>query len=100
MPFSIFREEQGLGLCGVTRRELLRIGGLTALGLTTDDLVRLRARRAAGATVNHRENSCVFIFLFGGPSHIDLWDMKPDAPAEILGEFRPVEMTEPGIMAL
>ncbi len=42
-------------------------------------------------------NSCVFIFLFGGPSHIDLWDMKPNAPAEIRGDFQPVSTKVPGI---
>src|SRR5262249_51711644 len=45
----------------------------------------------------HRRNSCVFVFLFGGPSHIDLWDMKPDAPAEIRGQFKPISTRVPGI---
>ncbi len=44
-----------------------------------------------------RINSCVFVFLFGGPSHIDLWDMKPQAPVEIRGEFQPAATKVPGI---
>jgi hypothetical protein len=44
-----------------------------------------------------RRNACVFLFLFGGPSHIDLWDMKPQAPAEVRGEFRPIATNVPGI---
>ena len=50
-----------------------------------------------GSSVKHRYNSCVFIFLFGGPSQIDLWDMKPAAPAEIRGDFKPVSTKVPGI---
>jgi hypothetical protein len=97
MPLSIVRDEPGPARRRMTRRELLRIGGLSALGLTNADLARLRAAAAPGAATKHRENSCVFIFLFGGPSHIDLWDMKPDAPAEIRGEFRPIATAIPGI---
>lgn len=80
------------------RRQCLQVGGLTALGLTLPDLFRLRAATAAATpAAKHRGNSCVFLFLFGGPSHIDLWDMKPKAPAEIRGEFTPVATTVPGI---
>jgi hypothetical protein len=78
----------------VTRRELLRVGGLSLLGLTAGDLARLSAQNPSGPA---RIKSCIFVFLFGGPSHIDLWDMKPDAPAEIRGEFRPIATRTPGI---
>jgi hypothetical protein len=75
---------------GLTRRELLRIGALSSLGLSLPDLTRLRAvAPAATGAARHKGNSCVFLFLFGGPSHIDLLDMKPAAPAEVRGEFRP-----------
>src|SRR5262245_43588877 len=76
---------------GLTRRELLRVGGLSLAGLTLSDL------SALGATRKPRFRSCVFVFLSGGPSHIDLWDMKPEAPAEIRGEFAPVATSVPGI---
>ncbi|REK11433.1 MAG: DUF1501 domain-containing protein [Planctomycetota bacterium] len=78
-----------------TRRELLRAGALSLLGLSSVDLAALRA--AAPRAGRRPARSCVFVFLFGGPSHIDLWDMKPDAPAEIRGEFRPAATNVPGI---
>lgn len=82
----------------IPRRELLRIGGLSLLGLTAADLSRLRARAANDALrAGRRQNACVFLFLFGGPSHIDLWDMKPEAPNEIRGAFKPAATCVPGI---
>ena len=77
----------------VSRRQLLRIGGLGSLGLTLPSLLRAEAgkpspeqiRRAAGVLRPIR--SCILIFHYGGPSHIDLYDMKPNAPAEIRGQF-------------
>lgn len=80
-----------------SRREWLRVGGLSLLGLNLPDLARLRAASAGDASgEKRRQNSCIFVFLFGGPSHIDLWDMKPEAPAETRGEFRPVATNVPG----
>ena len=81
-----------------SRRELLRIGGLSLMGLSAGELTRLRARAASdSASERRRKNCCVFLFLFGGPSHIDLWDMKPQAPVEIRGEFKPAATRTPGI---
>src|SRR5262245_40169248 len=91
--FSLFGQ-----LGGVTRREVLRVGGLSLLGLSAADLQRLRASTTTtAANQRRRRNSCVFFFLFGGPSQIDLWDMKPAAPEQIRGEFRPTATTVPGI---
>jgi hypothetical protein len=81
--------------CGIRRRELLRIGGLSLLGLSTAELAGLRAQASTSSAA--RPNACVFLFLFGGPSHIDLWDMKPDAPPEIRGAFKPAATCVPGI---
>ena len=82
----------------VTRRQCLQAGSLSLLGLMSAELSALRAAAdEKSLAAKHRPNSCVFIFLFGGPSHIDLWDMKPDAPAEIRGEFQPVSTNVPGI---
>jgi uncharacterized protein DUF1501 len=78
----------------IGRRELLRIGGLSLLGLTAGKLNQLRAQQPA---VRERAKSCVFLFLFGGPSQVDLWDMKPNAPPEIRGEFKPAATNVPGI---
>jgi hypothetical protein len=82
----------------LSRREWLRIGGLSALGVTLADLARLRAIPAASTPAQKRRvNSCVFFFLFGGPSQIDLFDMKPTAPAEVRGAFRPIATRVNGI---
>lgn len=93
--FSIFQNEGGASSRGLNRRELLRVGGLSLLGLTSGDLASLRALTPGGSV--RRSRACVFLFLFGGPSHIDLWDMKPAAPAEIRGEFRPQATVVPGM---
>ncbi|HXD88888.1 MAG TPA: DUF1501 domain-containing protein [Urbifossiella sp.] len=77
-----------------SRREVLRVGGLAVAGLTMADV--LRAQAAAPATVR-RTKSVIMIWLRGGPSHIDSYDMKPDAPAEVRGEFKPIATSVPGI---
>src|SRR5438046_319708 len=81
------------------RRQLLVSAGLGWLGLTP---AALRTLRAASPPTSHQtekrqRNSCVFLFLFGGPSHIDLWDMKPAAPEQVRGEFRPAATNVPGV---
>ena len=81
----------------LTRRDWMRIGGLSLFGLGVADLSRWRARAEACPAAKYRANSCVFLFLFGGPSQIDLWDMKPQAPREIRGEFRPIATNAAGI---
>lgn len=85
----------GAKLCdGISRREFLRVGGLAFAGLTLADVLRLRA----GATPNAgRGKSVIMIWLRGGASHIDSYDMKPQAPAEIRGEFKPIPTNVPGI---
>ncbi|MCC6419844.1 MAG: DUF1501 domain-containing protein [Gemmataceae bacterium] len=78
---------------GVTRREFLRVGTLSALGLTLSDALRLRAVAGTG----RRLPSCVLVWLDGGPSHLDTFDLKPDAPAEVRGPFRPIATRVPGL---
>src|SRR5262245_25740344 len=81
-----------------TDRRTFLTAGLTPLGLSLGELARLRSARAASsATERRRRNSCVFLFLFGGPSHVDLWDMKPDAPDTVRGEFKASATAVPGI---
>lgn len=96
---ALYRERLCPGRRGLSRRELLRVGGLSLMGLSSLELERLRAlaEPAAPALQRGRGNSCVFIFLLGGPSHIDLWDMKPQAPLEVRGEFKAVPSCVPGI---
>src|SRR5687768_3667053 len=86
---------RGTKLCdGITRRELMRVGGLAFGGLTLAGLRRLSAEAATDAG---RGKSVIMIWMRGGPSHIDSYDMKPDAPEEIRGEFRPIPTNVPGI---
>lgn len=81
-----------------SRRELLRVGGLSLLGLSATELANLRASATDQTIASRRHHSCVFLFLFGGPSQIDLWDLKPNAPLEIRGEFTPTATRIPGIL--
>ncbi|MEK6257722.1 MAG: DUF1501 domain-containing protein [Planctomycetota bacterium] len=82
----------------VSRRDVLRVGGLSLAGLTLADVLRLRA--GAAPTAAHgagRSKSVIMIWMRGGPSHIDSFDMKPDAPAEVRGEFQPIPTNVSGI---
>src|SRR4051812_47133030 len=93
-------------LCdGISRREALRVGGLGFTGLVWADLLRSRAaaaessrsRRKSGAGRFGKAKACILIFNYGGPSHLDIWDLKPDAPKEIRGDFKPAATRVPGI---
>ncbi|MGL4550268.1 MAG: DUF1501 domain-containing protein [Gemmataceae bacterium] len=75
-----------------TRRRLLQAGAISALGLSLPRL--LRADEAARPRT---ADACILLFLNGGPSHLDMWDLKPDAPAEIRGEFKPIASSAPGV---
>ncbi|MBI3462289.1 MAG: DUF1501 domain-containing protein, partial [Planctomycetes bacterium] len=79
---------------GVTRRDFLRVGGLSVLGLSLADFLALKQVQGAAA---RREKNCIILFLVGAPSHLDTWDLKPDAPAEIRGPFKPIPTNVPGI---
>ncbi len=79
---------------GLRRRDFLRVGALGAAGLSLADYLRLAE---AGAVQRARATAAIFLNLAGGPSHIDTFDMKPDAPAEYRGEFRPIATNVPGI---
>src|ERR1041385_6088324 len=82
-----------------TRRELLRAGALGLFGLAIPDLLERRAGAAAGSNPSSfgRAKSCILLFMWGGPAHQDTWDLKPDAPMEIRGEFQPISTNVPGI---
>jgi uncharacterized protein DUF1501 len=78
-------------LCG--RREFLRVGGgLAVAGLFSPGLARSRPAEAEGEA-----RSCILIYLLGGPPHLDMWDLKPHAPAEVRGPFRPIPTNLPGL---
>jgi Protein of unknown function (DUF1501) len=82
---------------GTTRREVLRAGGLSLFG--TMALPRFLQAQAAGKheRAPGRARSIILLNLFGGPSHLDMFDMKPDAPAEVRGEFRPIATSVSGL---
>src|SRR5438105_14850850 len=78
----------------ISRRQLLQVGGISLFGLS---LPRLFAAEANRPAAKPRADACILLFLNGGPSHLDMWDMKPGAPAEVRGEFKPIATTVPGV---
>ena len=79
-----------------SRRSFLRVGSLGIGGVTLPNLLRQQAQAAeAGQPV--KKKSVILVWLAGGPSHLDMYDLKPHAPAEIRGEFRPVPTNVSGI---
>src|SRR5436190_4506254 len=93
----------GVRLCdGITRREMLRAGSLGLFGLSLPELLRGRQAAAANpapvqATAPGKAKACIVLFLMGGPPQHSTWDPKPDAPAEVRGEFKPIGTVVPGI---
>src|SRR6516162_11191632 len=81
---------------GLTRRDILRAGALGFGGLSLPGLLTLESR-AAAATTRRRARSVILLFLSGGPSHLDMFDLKPEAPEEIRGTFRPIVTRAPGM---
>jgi hypothetical protein len=79
---------------GVTRRDFLHAGALTFLGLSMPQFLRMKA---AGVVKPGKDVSCIQLMLVGGPSQLDTWDMKPDAPASIRGPFKPIKTNVSGI---
>lgn len=84
-----------------SRRDVLRVGLSASAAALTGGLDGLPNLAAAGEPTARssfgQAKSLVLVYLFGGPSHIDIWDMKPDAPSGIRGEFRPIDTNVPGI---
>ncbi|MCE9533913.1 MAG: DUF1501 domain-containing protein [Planctomycetes bacterium] len=80
---------------GVDRRSFLKVGALSVSGLTLADILRLRAQEIDPP---HTANKAVImVYLNGGPSHMDMYDLKPDAPVEYRGEFKPIKTNVPGM---
>jgi hypothetical protein len=86
-------------LCsGVSRREFLRVGGLAVGGLSLPQLLASEGTGGLRPPLRKaRAKSCLLIFMDGGPSHLEMWDLKPDAPVEVRGEFKPIKSSVPGI---
>ena len=85
--------------CGVSRRTAIQAGAIGLLGLGMNHLAGLRALGASGgvATAGGKAKSVIYIFLSGGLAQHESFDMKPDAPLEVRGEFRPIRTSAPGI---
>jgi len=94
---------QSYDACTLSRRSLLRVGGMGLLGLTmpgllrAEDAIRASASTATTATLQlaPKAKSVIFLYQFGGPSHIDMFDMKPDAPDQIRGPHKPMNSVVP-----
>src|SRR6266480_4838699 len=78
---------------GINRRNFLKIGAFGA-GLTLADMLRMKAAANGRSSAN---KAAIMIYLPGGPSHMDMYDLKPDAPAEFRGEFRPIQTNVNGM---
>jgi uncharacterized protein (DUF1501 family) len=86
--------DRSVSFCdGWSRRDFLHAGSLSMLGLTLPGFLGLKASGA----VQDKDINCIMLFLVGGPSHIDTWDPKPNAPAEVRGPFKPIATAVPGM---
>src|SRR4051812_17244814 len=93
LPGSVHR------LCdGISRRDFLQIGGRGTAGLALPELFRARAQAAGSARAagTGRAKACILLFMGGGPPQMDTFDLKPDAPVEVRGEFPPTATSVPG----
>ncbi len=88
---------------GMSRRDFVQVGTLGFLGLTLEQFLRTRSAMAQqglynkGQELPQRAKSCILVWLAGGPSHIDTFDLKPDAPDQFRGEFKPIDTVVPGV---
>ena len=80
----------------LARRNFLQFGGLSLLGMTLADALRFKAQAAEDASLLPRDTSVIFIWLPGGPPHMETYDMKPEAPLEYRGSFKPMSTNVPG----
>ena len=86
-------------LCdGVTRRDLLRVGGSSVLGLSLAGMLQTEARASqVGGVGFGKAKSIILLYLQGGPSHLDLWDPKPEVPDNVKSIFKPIDTKTPGV---
>lgn len=79
---------------GISRRDLLTVGGLSLFGMSLPNVLQAREQSA----VRHGSaKSVILLNLFGGPPHMDMFDLKPEAPANVRGEFQPIDTVLPGV---
>lgn len=92
---TLFGSHEARHCDGLSRRAFLKVGALAVGGLTLADLLRLRAQGAARAGSSSK--AVIMVYLNGGPSHVDMYDLKPNAPVEYRGDFEPIQTNVPGI---
>jgi hypothetical protein len=92
---NIWGRNAGRHCHGISRRSFLKVGALSVGGLTLADLLRLRA--AVAEKPRSVNKAVIMVYLNGGPSHMDMYDLKPDAPVEYRGEFKPTQTNVPGM---
>jgi hypothetical protein len=92
----LFRDKSSRLCDGLSRREVLRVGGLGALGLSLPTLLQERSAAAPAGGAGRAKN-CIVLFLMGGPPQHSTWDPKPDTPAEVRGEFGAIDTNVPGV---
>ncbi len=85
------------GPLGLTRRNMLQFGTIGAIHLGLPHLLAANASRTLRSVATPAD-ACILVFLNGGPSHLDTWDMKPDLPQEMRSEFQPISTTVPGLV--
>ena len=78
---------------GVSRRDFLKVGGMAAGGLSLGQLLNLEAKQG----LKRKKKAVINVFLPGGPSHLDMFDLNPDSPSEVRGEFSPISTNAPGM---
>lgn len=90
-------------LCdGWTRREMLRAGGLTTFGLPLTQLLRFQEAQASMPSASSSKSfgkarACILLYLYGAPSQLETFDLKPDAPTDVRGDFNPIDTSVPGV---
>ncbi len=94
MPSSKAGPDRRRSAGAISRRESIRVGSLGLAGLSLDGLLRLQA---ASSPPRGRAKSAILLFLSGGPAHMDMWDLKPGAPEDVRGTFRPIDTNVAGI---
>src|SRR5688572_33404909 len=85
---------------GFSRRDFIKVGSAGLLGMTLPQLLQYEAQAQAqgtNRTSNRRASSVIMVWLAGGPATIDMWDLRPNAPENIRGEFREIDTSAPGI---
>src|SRR5262245_14665590 len=87
-------QQSGKTCDGISRRNFLKLGGLCVGGLPLADVLRLQAR---GDSARRGNKAVIMVWLEGGPSQLDIYDLKPDAPAEIRGPYKPIQTNVPGL---